>query len=66
MCNIHKNKMFKIHIWAYKVSPDSFSLHLLPSGSSKSEKTVVTSENFDGKLFKNASSRKILKFLTGT
>ena len=56
--------MFEIHFWVYKAP-------LMPSGyifypvDPQSEKTVVGSEYFDGKQFKNASPYQILKFLTG-
>ena len=35
MYSIGKNKMFSIHFWVYKVSPNSVPLHFLSNESSK-------------------------------
>ena len=53
MCSHGRNKMSKMQFWVCKASPNSFHLHFLSNGSSVLEKTVVASENLDGKVLKN-------------
>ena len=51
-----KLKFLEFILGCVRLSLNSFQLHFLSNESLKLEKTVVASENFDGKLFKNASS----------
>ena len=55
--------MFKINFRVYKVSliPSSYIVYEMHS---QSERKVVTNGNFDGMLFKNASSQQNLKVFT--
>ena len=53
MYNHGRKEISKIQFWVYKASPNSFHLYFLSNGSSVLQKTVVASENLEGKLFKN-------------
>ena len=61
-----KNKNSNIHFCVHKAPSNSFPLQFLSKESSTWEKMVVAREDFDGKLFINASSWHILKFINGT